>query len=126
MTSLDELTAKLETAIALLQTTQDKLDAIEERFGQLERELHQEPETAYQSEAARLLRRNPRTLQRWREQGKLAQGLHWWPENGDGPPIYNLTLIRDGQRQGFASAAHQRACANWLKNQPSTPKKKRA
>jgi hypothetical protein len=121
--AIDSAEAMLHRALDLLQATQQRLDEIEARFGSLEAKLEPaEPETAYQVEAAKLLKRSPRTLQRWRETGPLKQGLHWWPDALSSAPIYNLRLIRDGQRQGFDSPAHHRACQRWLKEQPSNTK----
>jgi hypothetical protein len=123
---MDTTEVMLHRALELLQATQERLDEIEARFGKLEAKLDPaEPETAYQVEAAKFLKRSPRTLQRWRESGHLQQGLHWWLDSTSGAPIYNLRLIRDGQRQGFDSPAHQRACQHWLKEQPSNQKSRR-
>lgn len=109
----------------LLHSTSEQRAEIETRFGVLEAKLTStEPETAYQHEAAKFLQRSARTLMRWRKSGKLQQGIHWWPEDGNGAPIYNLLLIRDGQRQGFDSPAHRRACEQWLKQQPSNQKRR--
>ena len=122
---MDHTEDMLRQALALLETTQQRLSDIEAAQQRIEAQLVPTvPETAYQGDAAKLLGRSDRTLQRWRERGLLKQGLHWWPENGDGAPIYNLLLIRDGQRQGFDSPAHQRACELWLKQQPSNQKRR--
>ena len=79
-----------------------------------------EPETAYQDQAAQILGVNTRTLQRRRK--SWIEGVHWWCEDGGDRPIYNLALIRDGQRQGFDSPAHILACQRWLKSRPGSRK----
>ncbi|NEQ29825.1 MAG: hypothetical protein F6K04_02290 [Leptolyngbya sp. SIO4C5] len=125
MMELENLLLKrLEQTIVLLQENQRQLDSLNQRFSALEAKIEPpQAETVYQQEAARQLQRSNRTLQRWRETGRLTQGIHWWPENGSGSPIYNLLLIRDGLRQGFTSPAHLRACQQWLKQQPSNRKR---
>lgn len=82
-------------------------------------------ETAYQKKAANLLDRDVRTLQRWRKEKRLVEGVHWWPEDVDGAPIYNIPLIQDGLRQGFNSPPHIKACQRWLAQQPSNQRRKR-
>jgi hypothetical protein len=115
----------LHQAIALLEATMQRLAEIEARFGSLEAKLAPtEPETAYQVEAAKLLGCSDRTLNRWRNDIPLVAGIHWWMDGHSSRPIYNLRLIRDGQRQGFDSPAHRRACEQWLKQQPSNLKKR--
>ena len=132
----EQILQQLQHALTLLERTQQQLTAIEARFGplediaprlaELERKLEQgEPETAYQAEAAKLLGKSPRTLNRWRTEIPLIKGVHWWGDQ-NGRPIYNLKLIRDGQRQGFGSLPHQRACEQWVKAQPSEQKRRRA
>ena len=125
--SLVETTEQiLNRVITLLEDTKQQLAAIETRFGSLEAKLDgpAEPETAYQKEAAKLLGCSPRTLNRWRNEIPLQKGIHWWLDKGTRRPIYNLHLIRDGQRQGFDSLPHRRACEQWLKQQPSNQKRR--
>lgn len=119
---LDEIETRSQE---LLHSTSEQRAEIEARFGILEAKLTSaEPETVYQNEAAQFLRCSTRTLMRRRESGKLQQGILWWPEDGNGAPIYNLRLIRDGQRQGFDSPTHRRVCEQWLQQQPSNQKRK--
>ena len=113
----------LQKAIVLLEATNQQLNEMKHRSDALEEKLNsQEPETAYQAEAARILGLNPRTLQRRHSQ--WIEGVHWWRDAQSDRPIYNLELIRDGQRLGFDSPAHQRACKVWLQEQPSNRKRK--
>lgn len=122
MTTTEDM---LHRAIALLEAANDRIAELEARFGSLEEKLAPaEPETAYQSEAAKLLGVSDRTLNRWRKGIPLIAGVHWWADNYGGRPIYNLRLIRDGQRKGFDSPGHRRACELWLKQQPSNQKRR--
>lgn len=123
--TIKEIFHRASEILERLHSIAEQLAEVEARFRVLEAKLSAtEPETAYQHEAAQFLRRSARTLMRWRDSGKLQQGIHWWPEDGNGAPIYNLRLIRDGQRQGFDSPAHRSACKQWLKQQPSNQKRR--
>ena len=79
------------------------------------------PAVAGQKEAAEYLGISPRTLQRRQED--WIEGIHWWRDSQSKRPIYNLTLIRDGQRQGFNSKDHLMSCKRWLNEQKSLGQK---
>ena len=79
------------------------------------------PAIAGQKEAAEYLGISPRTLQRRQEH--WIEGIHWWRDSQSRRPIYNLTLIRDGQRQGFNSKEHLMSCKQWLNEQKSIGQK---
>lgn len=113
----------LRRAIALLEATNQRLDEIEERFGKLEERIEPEPqpEIVPQEEACEQLRVSRRTL--LRKRSKWVEGVHWWKEDGSDRPLYNLPLIRDGQRQGFNSPAHLMECQRWVKAQSQLRRK---
>ena len=71
------------------------------------------PEDSSQQDAARLLGKSPRTLQRWR--ADFIQGVHWWLSGHS--PRYNVRLIKHGDRHGFNSPAHLKACRDWQAQQ---------
>lgn len=106
----------VEQAIAPLLRRIDSLteqvDALDQR---LTEEASSQPDIVGQKQACDLLGCSDRTLQR-RRQG-WVEGVHWWKESGSDRPLYNLPLIRDGQRQGFSSAAHTLNCQRWVKKQ---------
>lgn len=102
-------------AIALLEETNQRLNGIEQRLDQIEADIEPEPEITDQQTASRLLGLSDRTLQRRRQH--WVEGIHWWKEAGSDRPLYNIPLIRDGQRQGFNSPAHLNECKRWAKAQ---------
>lgn len=113
------LESAAEQAIApLLQ----RIDVLTHQVDELRSQLSEvEPEIADQQTAARLLDMSDRTLQRRRKH--WVKGVHWWIEDGTDRPLYNLPLIRDGQRQGFGSPAHLTECNRWAKAQSKQRRK---
>ncbi|NER80396.1 MAG: hypothetical protein F6K42_12625 [Leptolyngbya sp. SIO1D8] len=111
----------VEVAIAPLlqhiETLGGKIAELEQKLGVGE----STPEIVQQEEACKLLGISLRTLQRHRQH--WLEGVHWWREGISDRPLYNLPLIRDGQRRGFDSVAHLNACEAWAKQQPSNKKK---
>ncbi|NER83208.1 MAG: hypothetical protein F6K42_27385 [Leptolyngbya sp. SIO1D8] len=95
------------------------MEALRCQVTELEQKLagEAEPEIVLQAEACKALQISDRTLQRHRQH--WLEGVHWWREGISDLPLYNLPLIRDGQRQGFDSPAHLRVCEVWAKQQPS-------
>lgn len=80
------------------------------------------PPIVGQKEAAKQLGLSLRTLQR--RQDQWIEGIHWWRDSQSKRPLYNLPLIRDGQRQGFQSKGHLMACQQWSKEQQRSTQKK--
>lgn len=105
----------LRRAIALLNETNERLDDMQVQLDRLSEKIApKEPALASQAEAAKAFGVDTRTLQRRRR--SWVEGVHWW-KNEAGKPIYNLPLIRDGERQGFKNPAHLLECQRWVRSQ---------
>ena len=116
-----DLRRAVELAIAPLLY---RIDALSDQVAELEQKLDGgEPELAIapHKEACKLLGMGSRTLQRHRK--SWIEGVHWWREEISDRPLYNLALIRDGQRQGFDSPSHLKACQQWVKARSSNRKR---
>ena len=101
---------------AAMEPLMERIEALTQQVEALQSKLSPTiPATAGQKEAARYLGISPRTLQRRQEH--WIEGVHWWRDSQSDRPIYNLTLIRDGQRQGFNSKEHLMVCQQWSREQ---------
>ena len=118
--SPEEMRAAVELAIAPLCR---RIEALTQKVSELEQKLEGEsqPDIVGQQRACELLDCSDRTLQRWRSD--WMEGVHWWKAAGSDRPLYNLPLIRDGQRQGFDSPAHLMECRQWAKAQSQQRRK---
>ncbi|MEO1522918.1 MAG: hypothetical protein AAFU78_19370 [Cyanobacteria bacterium J06633_2] len=121
---LDDYDIRQAVSAAMLPLL-ERIEALTEQVEALHEKLDPTvPTIAGQKEAAEYLGISYRTLQRRQEE--WTEGLHWWRDSQSNRPIYNLTLIRDGQRQGFDSREHLKTCQQWMREQQNIGKKERS
>lgn len=122
----EDISARLEHAVALLESANGAIAWMTERMEQMERRLEalspSAPAWLDSSQAEDYFGWSRRTMLRWRQtpawdDGSYPwqEGLHWCRENGT--VIYNRLLLEDWRINRLDLAAHQKTIEAWAKAQ---------
>lgn len=117
----DNIQEMLRRALCLLEKTNTRLDEIERRLNEQQKDLVLK-ELGRTEDVVELLGCSRSTIDR-RCKESWQEGIHWW-QNG-GMKIYNLVLIKDWVVNQYDSVAHQRAVEKWVKSLPSNQGKRK-